>query len=87
MPSVYLLKNRKTEAGWSVSERIKSFYRMDTTLPTDPLMLFSFINTKLRNQYTSLDALCDDYGVDKAELLAILAAAGFEYSEEYNKFW
>lgn len=56
-------------------------------LPTDPFMLFSFINMKLRDQYPSLDALCEDMDLDKQQLLDTLAAAGFEYSEENNKFW
>lgn len=57
------------------------------TIPTDPMILFSFINAKLRDHYPSLDHLCDDMNIDKATLLATLAAAGFEYSEENNKFW
>ncbi len=56
-------------------------------IPTDPFMLFSFINMKLRDQYPSLDELCEDLDIDKEKLIAILAAAGFEYSEENNKFW
>ncbi|MBQ4525078.1 MAG: DUF4250 domain-containing protein [Bacteroidaceae bacterium] len=56
-------------------------------IPTDPMMLFSFINMKLRDQYPSLDDLCEDMGIDKDELLATLANVGFEYSEENNKFW
>ena len=56
-------------------------------IPTDPMMLFSFINMKLRDQYPSLDALCQDMDIDKDELLATLASVGFEYSEENNKFW
>ncbi len=56
-------------------------------IPTDPMMLFSFINMKLRDQYPSLDELCEDMGIDKDELLATLAKVGFEYSEENNKFW
>jgi hypothetical protein len=56
-------------------------------LPEDPMMLFSVINMKLRDIYPSLDALCDDLNVDKSALEAKLAAAGFEYSPEYNKFW
>lgn len=50
-------------------------------------MLMSFINTKLRDVYPSLDALCDDMHIDRAELEALLAKGGFEYSKEYNKFW
>jgi hypothetical protein len=56
-------------------------------LPQDPMMLFSVVNMKLRDFYPSLDALCEDLNVDKEELMAKLAAFGFEYSEEQNKFW
>ena len=56
-------------------------------LPQDPMMLFSVINMKLRDFYPSLDALCEDLNVNKEELMAKLAAFGFEYSEENNKFW
>lgn len=56
-------------------------------LPQEPMMLFSVINMKLRDQYASLDELCEDMNVDKEELIKKLAAFGFEYSEENNKFW
>ena len=56
-------------------------------LPNDPMILFSFVNTKLRDIYTSLDALCEDMHVSKKELLDKLGAAGFEYNPEQNKFW
>ena len=56
-------------------------------LPQDPMMLFSVVNMKLRDFYPSLDALCEDLNVDKQELRDKLAAFGFEYSEEHNKFW
>ena len=61
---------------------------MDTNqLPQDPFMLLSFVNMKLRDEYPSLDALCDDMDLDKSSLIATLSAAGFEYSEENRKFW
>ena len=56
-------------------------------LPKDPMMLFSVINMRLRDIYTSLDALCDDLHVDKKEIIDRLAATGFEYNEQQNKFW
>ena len=56
-------------------------------LPQDPMMLFSVVNMKLRDQYASLDELCDDMNVDKEELIKKSATCGFEYSEENNKFW
>lgn len=56
-------------------------------LPTDPFMLMSFINMKLRDFYENLDALCSDLGINKEELCNKLEQAGFEYSEENKKFW
>ena len=56
-------------------------------LPKDPTMLFSVINMKLRDCYSSLDELCEDMNVDKDELVNQLKAVGFEYSVEHNKFW
>ena len=38
-------------------------------LPEDPDMLASFLNMKLRDQYSSLDALCDDLELDKEALV------------------
>ena len=35
---------------------------MLTGLPKDPILLLSVVNTKLRDYYPSLDALCDDNG-------------------------
>ena len=57
------------------------------TLPEDPIMLLSTINMKLRDQYSSLDDLCDDMDVSKEDLIQKLKDAGFEYSEEHKKFW
>ncbi len=57
------------------------------SLPNDPMMLFSFINMKLRDNYPSLDDLCEDLQVSKKSLLTKLKDAGFEYSPEHNKFW
>jgi len=57
------------------------------TLPEDPMMLFSFINMKLRDNYSSLDDLCEDLQVNKKSPLTKLKDAGFEYSPEHNKFW
>ena len=55
-------------------------------LPKDPMMVFSFINMKLRDCY-SLDELCDDMNVNKEMIVGKLQSAGFEYNAEHNKFW
>lgn len=56
-------------------------------LPKDPFMLLSYVNTKLRDDYASLDEMCDDLGIDRRELEKRLAEAGFEYSPENKKFF
>lgn len=56
-------------------------------LPKDPMMLLSVINTYLRDTYPSLDALCDDLNVEKQQIISQLAAIGYVYNEEQNKFW
>lgn len=57
------------------------------SLPDDPFMLLSAVNMKLRDSYANLDLLCEDLGINKYELCKKLSEAGFEYSEENNKFW
>ena len=55
-------------------------------LPKDPIMLLSTVNMKLRDQYASLDALCEDMDVDRKEIEAKLAEVGYEYDRENNRF-
>lgn len=55
-------------------------------LPNDPVILLSVINTKLRDYYSSLDALCDDLNVDKEELTKKLSMIGYSYKPERNQF-
>ena len=57
-----------------------------STLPSDPMILFSVINMKLRDFYPSLDALCDDLDADKQAILDALARVGFRYDPERNAF-
>ena len=56
-------------------------------LPSDPIMLMSVVNMKLRDSYKSLDELCEDMGISRAELCEKLGAAGFEYDEKNKRFW
>ena len=56
------------------------------TLPQDPFMLLGVVNMKLRDQYVSLDELCEDLQVERKDLEARLAAAGFEYLEAHKRF-
>lgn len=54
--------------------------------PRDPVMLLSFINTELRDNYKSLDDLCTSHGQDKREIEAKLALIGYKYDEAVNQF-
>lgn len=56
-------------------------------LPEDPMMLYSFINMKLRDFYPSLVALCEDMNVEKEVIVRTLKRVGFEYNPERNRFW
>ena len=47
-------------------------------LPQDPFILLSYVNTKLRDDYSSLDAMCIDLDIDRETLEAKLNEAGFE---------
>ena len=62
----------------------KKGYNM--SIPNDPMMLLSFVNLKLRDFYSSLDDMCEDMELDKAEIEAKLAAIDYEYNAEINKF-
>lgn len=55
-------------------------------LPKDPNMLYSVVNMKLRDEYPSLDALCQGMDIDKSDLLTTLKDAGFHYDAATNRF-
>ncbi len=55
-------------------------------LPKDPFILISYVNQKLRDDYDSLDALCEDLELERDALEKQLAAAGFAYDEERRCF-
>lgn len=55
-------------------------------LPTDPIILLSYINTKLRDECKSLDDFCDKYEVDKALITSKLKSVGYSYNKAVNQF-
>ena len=55
-------------------------------LPKDPMILLSFVNMKLRDFYPSLEAFCEDVGIDQVELKKRLAAIDYEFDAERNQF-
>lgn len=55
-------------------------------LPNDPMILLSYVNTKLRDNYSTLDLLCDDLNVNREELERKLAAVDYRYDAALNRF-
>jgi len=55
-------------------------------IPKDPEILVGFINLKLRDMYSGIDALCDDLDEDKNEIEQILKSAGYKYDEATNQY-
>ena len=49
-------------------------------------MLLSYLNTQLRDNYNSLEALCDALDADQATLEATLAGIDYHYNRELNQF-
>ena len=55
-------------------------------IPKDPVILLSYVNTQLRDFYGTLEALCEDKGLDREELVEKLASIEYEYDGESNQF-
>lgn len=57
-----------------------------STIPNDPMMLLSYINTKLRDNYDSLSALCDDLELNDDDIISKLASIDYAYNSKLNRF-
>ncbi|MCI8678858.1 MAG: DUF4250 domain-containing protein [Lawsonibacter sp.] len=55
-------------------------------LPQDPMILLSYVNTKLRDDYPSLEELCVALDVDREELVSRLEGVNYSYNPERNQF-
>ena len=55
-------------------------------LPHDPMILLSYINTKLRDDFADLDDLCSALELDPTELCDRLAPLGYTYNHTHNRF-
>ena len=56
------------------------------TLPKDPVMLLSLINTKLRDYNSSLDDFCKENDLNEDEIKEKLEMIDYHYDEFKNKF-
>lgn len=55
-------------------------------IPQDPVMLLSYVNTQLRDHYSSLTELCKALEIEQAGLEARLAQIDYRYNGEVNQF-
>lgn len=55
-------------------------------LPKDPIMLLSFINTQLRDTYTSFEEFANAYQVNVEETIAVMKSIDYEYDAVVNQF-
>ena len=59
---------------------------MSSPIPNDPAMLLSFLNTRLRDEYPSLEELCAALDLDRDALTQKLAAIDYAYDGSRNHF-
>jgi hypothetical protein len=52
----------------------------------DEHVLLSWTNTKLRDVYEDLNALCEDLEIDRFELEEVLSGIGYVYAVDQNRF-
>ncbi len=55
-------------------------------LPKDPVILLSFTNTQLRDNYSSLTELSKAYMVEECYFIDKLKAINYEYDGGINQF-
>lgn len=55
-------------------------------IPKDPVILLGYVNTQLRDFYASLDAFCEDKGLQKEEITEKLASIDYQYDAVTNQF-
>ena len=63
--------------------------RGDYMIPKDPVILLSYMNTQLRDNYSNLESLAEGLDIGKEELRDIctkLEGVGYKYNADRNQF-
>ena len=55
-------------------------------MPSNPYILLSVINTKLRDDYSSLKTLCEEEDLSEEEIISLLKSIDYTYDKKLNKF-
>ena len=55
-------------------------------LPKDPYILLSFVNTKLRDEFDTLEDLCAAFDVEPQAVSNTLEGVDYRYDPAYHQF-
>lgn len=55
-------------------------------LPKDPIILLSYVNTKLRDEYGTLCELCAALDADETAICKTLEKLDYHYDPAYHQF-
>ncbi|NLK27153.1 MAG: DUF4250 domain-containing protein [Clostridiales bacterium] len=55
-------------------------------IPKDPIILLSYINTKLRDEFPTLEDLCLSLSINQTQLENTLSSIGYKYDSKSNRF-
>lgn len=56
------------------------------SIPSNPVILLSYLNTQLRDNYTSFKELCKAMDLDENDIKIRLREINYEYDPELNRF-
>ena len=56
------------------------------SIPGDPIILLSYTNTQLRDQYATLEEFCESNEIDVETLCENLGRLDYHYDEVTNQF-
>ena len=59
---------------------------LSMNIPNDPVMLLSFVNTELRDNYSDFSDLCCALGLSEEEISTKLAAIDYHYDQVRHQF-
>ena len=72
--------------GKEINVRMNRREKRSMELPQDANILLSYVNLKLRDFYSSLDAMCEDLDESRAQIEEKLSGIGYGYDPEKNQF-
>lgn len=59
---------------------------MQRFMKMDSIMALSWINTKLRDEFSSLEGLCEEFDFEIEKVIEKFRTINYEYNAEINKF-